>query len=176
MIFVLIWMKQTLIRFNLQRDGTGNGLSNIKDTFAESLQLQISVLLQRVSIFQSSRLVSQFHLMAGQNIKKKYLMCQIPIKVLKQHAIPNSSLHNLKVYSSKGCRKNESRMIICMYRYLANKAALNISIFSRYHFRLWVFALTGEYSTFTIDTGKYYPLKTFTLAANHHMYTADWLV
>ena len=25
-------------------------------------------------------------------------MCQIPIKMLKQHAIPNSSLHNLKIY------------------------------------------------------------------------------
>ena len=33
-------MKQTLISFNFQRDGTGNGFSNIKDTFAESLQLQ----------------------------------------------------------------------------------------------------------------------------------------
>ena len=29
-------MKQTLIWFNLQRDGTRNGLSNIKETFAES--------------------------------------------------------------------------------------------------------------------------------------------
>ena len=35
-------MKQTLIWFNLQGDGTGNGFSNIKGTFAESLQLQIS--------------------------------------------------------------------------------------------------------------------------------------
>ena len=35
--FVLIWVTQTLIWFNLQGDGTGNGLSNIKDTFAESL-------------------------------------------------------------------------------------------------------------------------------------------
>ena len=41
-------MKQTLIWFNLQRDGTRNGLSNIKETFAESLQLQMSVLHQRV--------------------------------------------------------------------------------------------------------------------------------
>ena len=40
-------MKQTLIWFNLQRDGTGNGFSNTKDTFTESLQLQISVLHQR---------------------------------------------------------------------------------------------------------------------------------
>ena len=32
-IFVLIWVKKTPIWFNLQRDGTGNGLSNINDTF-----------------------------------------------------------------------------------------------------------------------------------------------
>ena len=31
--FVLIWMKQTLIWFNLQKDGTRNGLSNTKKTF-----------------------------------------------------------------------------------------------------------------------------------------------
>ena len=54
-------MKQTLIWFNLQRDGTRNGLSNIKDTFAESLQLQMPVLHQSMSIFQSSRLASQVH-------------------------------------------------------------------------------------------------------------------
>ena len=42
--FVLIWMKQTLIWFNIQRDGTRDGLSNIKETFAEILQLQMSVL------------------------------------------------------------------------------------------------------------------------------------
>ena len=101
---MLIWMKKTLIWFNLQRDGTANGLSNIKDTFAESLLLQMSVLHQSMTIFQSSRLVYQFHMMARKNIKKKYL-CQIPIKMLKQHATPNSSLHNVKIYSSKGCRK-----------------------------------------------------------------------
>ena len=55
--FMLIWMKQALIWFNLQRDGTRNGLSNIKKTFAESLQLQMSVLHQRMSIFQSSQCV-----------------------------------------------------------------------------------------------------------------------
>ena len=43
-------MKQTLIWFNLQRDGTGKGLSNINDTFAESLQLQMSVLHQSMCI------------------------------------------------------------------------------------------------------------------------------
>ena len=76
-------MKQTLIWFNLQRDGTRNGLSNTKETFAESLQLQMSVLHQRMSILQSSMVLCQVHMMAGQNVKKKYLMCQIPIKMLK---------------------------------------------------------------------------------------------
>ena len=88
---VLIWMKQTLIWFNLQRDGTRNGLPNFKETFTESLLLQTSVLHQSMSIFQSSRLASQVHMMAGQNVKKKYLMCQIPFKMLKQHATPNST-------------------------------------------------------------------------------------
>ena len=32
-------------------------------------------------------------------------MYQIPIKMLKQHAVPNSSLQNLKIYSGKGYRK-----------------------------------------------------------------------
>ena len=94
-------MKQTLIWFNLQR----NGFSNIKETFSETLQLQISVLHQRMNIFQSSMLVSQVHVMAGQNAKKKYLMCQIPIKILIQEATPNSSLHNLKIYYQKGAEK-----------------------------------------------------------------------
>ena len=52
---MLIWMKQTLIWFNLQKDGTGNGLSNIKDTLSESLQLQISVLYQSMCIFKAGR-------------------------------------------------------------------------------------------------------------------------
>ena len=101
-------MKQRLIWFNLQRDGTRNGLSNIQETFAEILQLQMSVLHQRVGIIQSM-LVSQVHMMAGKNVKKKYLMCQIPIKMLKQEATPNSSLHNLKIYLSKRCRKTSQR-------------------------------------------------------------------
>ena len=60
------------------------------------------------------RLVSQAHMIAGQNIKKKYRMWKIPIKMLKQHAIPNSSLHNLKIYSLNGCRKTGQRWIICV--------------------------------------------------------------
>ena len=59
-IFMLIWMKQMLIWFNLQRDGTGNGLSNLN-------------LHQRMRIFKGG-LSSSYDVMAGQNtIKKKYL-------------------------------------------------------------------------------------------------------
>ena len=87
-IFVLIWMKQTLIWFNLQRDGTRNGLRNTKDTFAECLQQQMPVLHQSIIFFKAG-LSSSYD--AGQNIKKMYLMCQIPINMLEQHAIPNSS-------------------------------------------------------------------------------------
>ena len=46
-------MKQTLIWFNLQRHGTGNRLSNIKDTFTETFQMQMSVLHQRMRIFKA---------------------------------------------------------------------------------------------------------------------------
>ena len=51
-------MKQTLIWFNLQRDGTGNGLSNLN-------------LHQRMRIFKAG-FSSSYDVMAGQNIKKKY--------------------------------------------------------------------------------------------------------
>ena len=50
--FVLIWMKQRLIWFNLQRDGTKNGLSNIKETFAKNWLLQMLVQHQSMSMFQ----------------------------------------------------------------------------------------------------------------------------
>ena len=84
-------MKQTLIRLNLQRDGTENGLSNVN--------------LQRSMRIFETGLSSSYDVMAEQNIKKKYLLCQIPIKMLKQHTIPNSSLHNLKIYYQKGAEK-----------------------------------------------------------------------
>ena len=111
--FVLIWMKQRLIWFNIQRDGTRNGLSNIKETFAENLQLKISSSLrQSMSIFQEAGLSNSYDCiwwLGKINVKKRYLMCQIPIKMLKQHANPNLSLQNLKIYSSKGCRNTSQR-------------------------------------------------------------------
>ena len=60
--FVLIWIKQRLVWFNLQRDGTINRLSNIKETFAENLQLKKAF---------SKRLVSQVDMMTAQNKCKK---------------------------------------------------------------------------------------------------------
>ena len=102
-------------------------------------------------------LVSQVHMMAGQNVKKKYQICQIPIKIpikipipmFKQEATQTSSLHNLKISLSKRCIKTSQRWIyvarLPATSYRANTAILNIRIFSkRYHFRLKVFASTGE--------------------------------
>ena len=45
--------EKTLICFNLHRNGTGNGLSNIKVKFAESFQLQVSVIHQSMCIFRA---------------------------------------------------------------------------------------------------------------------------
>ena len=102
---VLIWTKQTLIWFNLQRNGTRNGLSSIKKTCGKFAATNVSSVptYEHFPVFNAG--LSQVHMMAGQNVKKKYLMCQIPIKMLKQEATPNSSLHNLKIYLSKGCKK-----------------------------------------------------------------------
>ena len=91
-------------RLNLQRHGTGNGVSNIRDSFAESLQLQMSILHQSMCILKAGFAGLSSEVIARQNMKKKYLMCHIPIKMLKQHANPNSSLRSLKIYSSKKCR------------------------------------------------------------------------
>ena len=93
-------MKQRLIWFNLQRDGTKNGLSNIKEKFAAT-NISSAPTYEHFPVM----LVSQVHMMAGQNVKKRYLMCQIPIKMLKQEATPNSSLPNLKIYLSKCAEK-----------------------------------------------------------------------
>ena len=81
----------------------------------------MSVLHQSMCMFKAG--LSSF-MMGGKNVKKKYLMCQIPIKMLKQQVIPNSSLHNIKIYSSKGCRKTSQREMICIC--VANTAILNL--------------------------------------------------
>ena len=100
-IVMLIWMKQTLTWFNLQRDGIGNGLYNISDIFAESLQPQMSVLHQSMCTFNAG-LSSSYD--GWEKYKKKCLMCPIPI--------PNSCLHELKIYQLKWCRKTSQRWIL----------------------------------------------------------------
>ena len=82
---MLIWMKQTVIWFNLHKNGTGNGFSNTNDTFAKSLLVPMSALHQSMCIFKGG-LSSHVHMMAVQNMKKNYLICQIPVIILKQHA------------------------------------------------------------------------------------------
>ena len=72
------------------KSGTGNGLSNVN-------------LRQSMRTFKAG-LSSSYDVMVGQSIKEKYLMCQVSIKMLKHYTIPNSSLHNPKIYSSKGYR------------------------------------------------------------------------
>ena len=60
--FVLIWMKQMLIWFNLQRDGTRNGLSNIKKTF-EAINVSSAPTFEHFPVFNAG--LSQVHMMAG---------------------------------------------------------------------------------------------------------------
>ena len=68
-------MKQTLIWFNLQRDETKNGLPNIKDTFAEYLQLQMSVLYFKAGLSNLSDGWAKY--------KEKVPDVSDPVKILK---------------------------------------------------------------------------------------------
>ena len=101
-------MKQRLTWFNLQRDGTRNGLPNFKKTFTENLQLKMSVLCTKLWEFSKAGLSSSY-MMAGQNkCKEKVPDVSDPNQNVET---TNSSLHNLKIYSSKGCRKTSQRWI-----------------------------------------------------------------
>ena len=89
-------MKQTLIWFNLQRDRTGNGFSNVN-------------LQQSMRNFKAS-LSSLYDVMAavGKICKEK-----VPVLDPNQNVETTNnsklSLHNLKFYSSKGYRKTSQR-------------------------------------------------------------------
>ena len=104
--FVLIWMKQTLIWFNLQRDGTRNGLSNIKETFAESLQPQMPVLHQRMIYDVLSSLSSSYDGWA--KCKEKVPDMSDPNQNVEATCDSKLKFTELK-YSSKGCRKTSQR-------------------------------------------------------------------
>ena len=130
-------MKQTLIRLNLQRDGTRNGLLNIKETFAESLQLQMSVLHQRMSIFQSLMLVSPGSYGGCAKCKEKVLDMSDPNQNVE--ATFDSKLKFSYITLRFIHRRNAEKLVQHEYMYvaLANTAVLNIRIFSRrYHFGL----------------------------------------
>ena len=58
---VLMWMKQRLIWFNLQKDKTRNWFSNIKETFTKNLQLKMSVLCTKVWPFSKAGLSSSYY-------------------------------------------------------------------------------------------------------------------
>ena len=81
--------EKRLIWFNLQRYGTRNGLPNIKETFAENFLLKMSVSCTKVWAFSKAGQSSSYIWWLGKkNVKKKYLVCQIPIKMLKKYATP----------------------------------------------------------------------------------------
>ena len=130
-------MKQTLIWFNLQRYETGNRLSNIKDTFAESLQLQMSVLHKSMCIFKAGFSSSYY---GCANYKEKVPNVSDPNQNVETTC---NSKH--KFIHQKGAEKLvkvKMNLCICIYTAILK----NIRIFSgRYHFRLSVFASTGEY-------------------------------
>ena len=149
-------------------------MSNIKDTFAESFQLQISVLHQSICILK----VSLSSLSNGW-AKHKEKVLDVSVKMLRQHATPKSSLRNLKIFSSKGCKKTSQRfMYVCSHGYVANTAIEELRIFSgRYHFRWWVFPSTVEnLRSYKVNDAK--PLKNLVVSfyalclpsQHHHMY------
>ena len=105
--FHAVVIKQTLMLFSLQRDETGNGLSNIKDNSVESFQLQMSVLHQstRISKAGLSSLSDGWA-----NIKKKVPgVSDSNQNVETTCNFPNSTLQKLKIYLSKGCRKTSKK-------------------------------------------------------------------
>ena len=80
-------------------------MSNIKDTFAEKFatkNVSSAPKYEDLPVFKAG-ISSSYDGWA--KCKEKVPDVSDPIKMLKQHAIPNSSLHKLKIYSSKACRK-----------------------------------------------------------------------
>ena len=106
--FLLIWMKQRLIWFSLQRNGTRHWFSNIKENFTENLQLQMSVLHQSISIFHVCVYVcvcvcvcvcvlDPFHLQRVNKLYRKYK----PVRITqKEHLLiwNSETTQNLNIY------------------------------------------------------------------------------
>ena len=120
----------TLIQFNLQRDGIRNGLSNIKDNFAESFQLQMSVLHLIMCIFK----VRLSGLSDGwANMKKK-----VPdVSDFNQNADRTwDSKLNFTEFKNLFIKRVQKYQLNLNY---VNTAVLELRIFgARYHVRLQV--------------------------------------
>ena len=56
--------------------------------------ITLGILLQKAFSYKCKKLKNE----------RKYKICQILMKMLKEHAIPNSGLQNLKICLSKGYR------------------------------------------------------------------------
>ena len=82
----------------MQNDGAGNGLSNIKDTFAESFQLQMSVLHQSMRIFKAD-LSNSYNGWAKYKEKVPYV--SDPNQNVETTCNSKLKFQNLKIYSSK---------------------------------------------------------------------------
>ena len=136
LIFVLIWMKQTLIWFILQRYRAGNGFSNIKDTFATNVSSAPKYVdLQSLSLKLKDDWAKNFKNVPAVSYSNGNVetTCNSKLKFTE-----------LKDLFIKGCWKTSQKWTI--YSYVANTATLKLRIFSeRYHFRLWVFAWIGKY-------------------------------
>ena len=95
-----------LVWFNLQRDGTGNGLSNVKETLQKICCYKCKF-CTKVCDSSKAGLSSSYD--GWEKCKGKVPDVSDPNQNLEKRATPNSSLQNLMIYSSKGCRKTSQR-------------------------------------------------------------------
>ena len=108
-LWILCWnleIKHGLLCFKSQENGTGNGLSNIKDTSTESFRLQVLVLYESICIWKID-LSSLGNVRA--EYKDKVLDVSDSIKMLEHYEIPNFNSQDLKTCVLK-VQKNYLKM------------------------------------------------------------------
>ena len=82
-----------------------NGFSNIKDTFVESLQLQMSVLHQSMCIFKAAGCAGLYLSDGWAKYKEKVPNVSYSNQNVETTCNSKLKFTELKDYSSKGCRK-----------------------------------------------------------------------
>ena len=90
--------------FNLQRDGTRNGLPNIEETFAENVSSAPTH--EHFPVFNAGLSSSND---GWTKFKEKVPDLSDPNQNVEKRSHSNSSLHNVKIYLSKGCRNTSQR-------------------------------------------------------------------